>query len=87
MPLDKPIEVAEPGPEEAVEDVVEDREPPKEAQTVHRIRANSTIMQLKKILGKCAPSRLLLAITSSRQLEGSHLANTKPLGVPSCQPW
>ncbi len=25
--------------------------PPKEAQTLHRIRANSSIMQLKKILG------------------------------------
>lgn len=34
-------------PEEAVEDGS-----PREAQTVHRIRANSSIMQLKKILGK-----------------------------------
>lgn len=43
----KPVEIVE----EAIEDI-EDGEPPKEAQTVHRIRANSTIMQLKKILGK-----------------------------------
>ena len=34
-----------------IEEAVEDG-PPKEAQTVHRIRANSSIMQLKKILGK-----------------------------------
>ncbi|KAK3393485.1 pyruvate carboxylase [Podospora didyma] len=32
------------------EEVFEDEEVPKEAQTVHRIRANSTIMQLNKIL-------------------------------------
>ncbi|KXX80794.1 Pyruvate carboxylase [Madurella mycetomatis] len=32
------------------EDVFEEGEVPKEAQTVHRIRANSTIMQLNKIL-------------------------------------
>lgn len=34
------------------EDVFEEGEAPKEAQTVHRIRANSTIMQLNKILGE-----------------------------------
>jgi len=34
------------------EDVFEEGEP-QEAQTIHRIRANSTIMQLKKILGGC----------------------------------
>jgi pyruvate carboxylase len=33
------------------EEVFEDGDIPKEAQTVHRIRANSTIMQLNKILG------------------------------------
>jgi pyruvate carboxylase len=32
------------------EDVFEEGDAPKEAQTVHRIRANSTIMQLNKIL-------------------------------------
>jgi len=32
------------------EDVFEEGDIPKEAQTVHRIRANSTIMQLNKIL-------------------------------------
>lgn len=34
------------------EDVFEEGDVPKEAQTVHRIRANSTIMQLNKILGQ-----------------------------------
>ena len=43
MAADKPAEV--------FEDVFEEGEP-QEAQTIHRIRANSTIMQLKKILGK-----------------------------------
>jgi pyruvate carboxylase len=28
-----------------------------QAQTIHRIRANSTIMQLKKILGESHPQR------------------------------
>lgn len=37
------------------DDVFEEGDAPKEAQTVHRIRANSTIMQLNKILGKWAP--------------------------------
>ena len=32
-------------------DVFEDEEDVKEAPTVHHIRANSSIMQLKKILG------------------------------------
>lgn len=50
MSADKPVE-----PVELVEEAVsegEDGDAPKEAQTVHRIRANSTIMQLKKILGE-----------------------------------
>lgn len=34
------------------EDVFEEEDAPKEAQTVHHIRANSTIMQLNKILGE-----------------------------------
>lgn len=38
---------------EKYEEVFEDEEAPKEAQSMHRIRANSSIMQLKKILGKC----------------------------------
>jgi pyruvate carboxylase len=33
------------------EEVFEDGDVPKEARTVHRIRANSTIMQMNKILG------------------------------------
>jgi pyruvate carboxylase len=38
--------------ERAVEDVFEEGEAPKQAQSIHRIRANSTIMQLSKILGE-----------------------------------
>jgi hypothetical protein len=45
MAADKPVS--------NYEEVFEDGEEPKEAQTVHRIRANSTIMQLNKILGEC----------------------------------
>ena len=33
-------------------EVFEEGDAPKEAQTIHRIRANSTIMQLNKILGE-----------------------------------
>ena len=46
MADDKPTEAAV-----FDEDVFEEGEP-QEAQTIHRIRANSTIMQLKKILGE-----------------------------------
>lgn len=35
---------------DAFEDVFEDEEPPKEAASIQRIRANSTIMKLTKIL-------------------------------------
>lgn len=38
-------------PANQYEDVFEDGEVPKEAQTVHRIRANSTVIHLNKILG------------------------------------
>lgn len=34
------------------EDVFEEGDMPKPTQTVHHIRANSTIMQLNKILGQ-----------------------------------
>ena len=37
---------------EVVEEVFEEGEAPKQAQSIHRIRANSTIMQLSKILGE-----------------------------------
>ncbi len=37
---------------EQYEEVFEEGDVPKEAQTIHRIRANSTIMQLNKILGE-----------------------------------
>lgn len=46
-----------------VEEVFEEGEAPKQAQSIHRIRANSTIMQLSKILGESttsAPSDLAL---------------------------
>jgi pyruvate carboxylase len=46
MSADKPDQ-----PVEVVEEAVEEGDAPKEAQSVHRIRANSSIMQLKKILG------------------------------------
>lgn len=39
-------------PADQYEEVFEEGDVPKEAQTVHRIRANSTIMQLNKILGQ-----------------------------------
>lgn len=39
-------------PVEKHEEAVEDDELQKEATTVHHIRANSTIMQVNKILGK-----------------------------------
>ena len=39
-------------PADQYEEVFEEDDVPKEAQTVHRIRANSTIMQLNKILGQ-----------------------------------
>lgn len=45
--------MAEPQAAEKYEEVFdEDGPPPKEAASIHRIRANSTIMQLKKILGE-----------------------------------
>lgn len=40
--------------EEAIEDG-----PPKEAKTIHRMRANSTIMQINKILGELPPLGLV----------------------------
>lgn len=44
-------------PTEKYEEVFEEAEAPKEAQSMHRIRANSSIMQLKKILGECPDTR------------------------------
>ncbi|KAL6868525.1 hypothetical protein J3F83DRAFT_737428 [Trichoderma novae-zelandiae] len=37
----------------------DDVDEPKEKQTIHHIRANSSIMQLKKILGESRPQRCL----------------------------
>lgn len=39
-------------PTEKYEEVFEEGEAPKGSQSMHRLRANSSIMQLKKILGK-----------------------------------
>jgi len=39
-------------PTDKYEEVFEDEEAPKEPQSMQRIRANSSIMQLKKILGE-----------------------------------
>lgn len=39
---------------------------PTEPQTVHHIRANSSIMQLKKILGKYLPSLIAMVILCSQ---------------------
>ena len=41
------------------EEVFEEGDVPKEAQTIHRIRANSTIMQLNKILGETSSREAL----------------------------
>lgn len=40
------------------EEVFEEGDAPKEAQTVHRIRANSTIMKVNKILGEYAFTKI-----------------------------
>jgi pyruvate carboxylase len=40
-------------PNAAYSEVFEEGMDTKQAQTVHRIRANSSIMQLKKLLGEC----------------------------------
>jgi hypothetical protein len=61
MAADKPVS--------NYEDVFEEGDVPKEAQTVHRIRANSTIMQLNKILGECAPSRPAVVCWQKRRDE------------------
>jgi pyruvate carboxylase len=47
--------MAEGKPADTFEEAVSDGEAPKEAQSISRIRANSSIMQLKKILGKSSP--------------------------------
>lgn len=46
----KDLKAAKEAAGEDTEDVFEDGMAPKEAQTIHHIRANSSIMQLKKIL-------------------------------------
>lgn len=49
------FKMAEGKPADTIEEAVSDGEAPKEAQSISRIRANSSIMQLKKILGKGSP--------------------------------
>jgi hypothetical protein len=46
--------MASPGSEAAYGEVFEDAPDSRQAQTIHHIRANSSIMQLKKILGEQA---------------------------------
>jgi hypothetical protein len=46
--------MASPGFEAAYNEVFEDAPDSREAQTIHHIRASSSIMQLKKILGEWA---------------------------------
>jgi hypothetical protein len=46
--------MATPGSEAAYSEVLEDAPDSRQAQTIHHIRANSSIMQLKKILGEWA---------------------------------
>lgn len=46
----KDLKAAKDAAGEDTEDVFEEGMAPKEAQTIHHIRANSSIMQLKKIL-------------------------------------
>lgn len=46
----KDLKAAKEAAGEDTEDVFEEGMAPKEAQTIHHIRANSTIMQLKKLL-------------------------------------
>lgn len=62
-----------------VEEVFEEGEAPKQAQTIHRIRANSTIMQLSKILGES-----ITALQSSVALDWGDMSETKvrQLGAP-----
>lgn len=44
--------MADPATEAAYSEVFEDAPDSRQAQTIHHIRANSSIMQLKKILGE-----------------------------------
>lgn len=46
------------GPNAGYSEVFEEGKDLQQLQTVHRIRANSSIMQLKKILGKCLPDAI-----------------------------
>ena len=45
--------MADPRSEAAYNEVFEDAPDLRQGQTIHHIRANSSIMQLKKILGEC----------------------------------
>jgi pyruvate carboxylase len=46
------VNMTSPGAEAAYSEAFEDAPDSREAQTIHHIRANSSIMQLKKILGE-----------------------------------
>ncbi|CCC08611.1 hypothetical protein SMACR_05967 [Sordaria macrospora] len=59
-------------PADQYEEVFEEGDVPKEAQTVHRIRANSTIMQLNKILAAApwlACDKATATVTDTRNTE------------------
>lgn len=64
-----------------VEEVFEEGEAPKQAQSIHRIRANSTIMQLSKILGESinhSTRSLSLSLSrSSPALDWGDMSETK----------
>lgn len=59
-----------------VEEVFEEGEAPKQAQTIHRIRANSTIMQLSKILGESI-NHSTRSARSSVALDRGDMSETK----------
>lgn len=59
------------------EEAIEEGDAPKEARTVNRIRANSTIMQLNKILGECAAGGVVVA--GGMRVDGSEPSQQLPL--------
>ncbi|KAG0651055.1 Pyruvic carboxylase [Hyphodiscus hymeniophilus] len=62
-------------PNGAYSEVFEEGPDTKQAQTVHRIRANSSIMQLKKLLGRVSQSHASLTARASTDHMGSSEAD------------
>lgn len=54
-------------------DVFEEGDAPKETQSIHRIRANSTIMQLSKILGESVQGILKPGFRRGRGAQSTEL--------------